>query len=108
MVQDHFPKKSRYTLGNKIDQLFTDVIESTYIANYQPAHQKLLYVEQAIRRLDLLKFFIQVAWETKDIDNKKYINLSEPLGEIGRMLGSWRNNLKNNQQKTSTIKEVEE
>ena len=85
-----------------------DVVESIYIANYQPAPQKLPYVEQAIRRLDLLKFFIQVAWEAKDVDHKQYINISEPLSEIGRMLGSWRNNIQAKKQKTPTAQEVEE
>ncbi|MBI5794071.1 four helix bundle protein [Candidatus Uhrbacteria bacterium] len=107
IVQNDLPKKSRYTIGNKIDQLFTDVLESIFVANYLPPSQKLPYVEQAVRRLDLLKFFLQVAWEIKDIDNKKYINLSESLSEVGRMVGSWRNNLKAAKEKTPT-KSVEE
>jgi len=28
-------------------------------------------------------------WETKSIDNKKYIILSEKIDEIERMLGGW-------------------
>ncbi len=92
-VQNHFPKKSRFTLGTKIDDKFLDVTESIYIANYLSGSQKLPYVQQAIRRLDLLKFLLQIAWEIKDIDNKKYIALSEPLAEIGRMLGGWSKNL---------------
>ena len=102
IVQNDLPKKSRYTIGNKIDQLFTDVLESIFIANYLTPNQKLPYVEQAVRRLDLLKFFLQVAWEVKDVDNKKYINLSELLSEVGRMVGGWRNNLKATQEKTPT------
>ena len=39
--------------------------------------------------MDLLKFFLYVAWDTKDIDNKKYISISEELNELGRMLGGW-------------------
>ncbi len=31
-----------------------------------------------------------VLWETKSIDNKKYIALSTPLEEIGKMLGGWQ------------------
>lgn len=30
-----------------------------------------------------------ILWEIKAINNKKYLNLSSPLEEIGRMLGSW-------------------
>lgn len=39
--------------------------------------------------MDLLKFFLQVAWEIGALDNKKYAMISEPLGEAGRMLGGW-------------------
>jgi len=33
-------------------------------------------------------------WETKSLDNKKYIALSEELNEVGRMLGGWYGQLK--------------
>jgi len=45
-------------------------------------------------KLDLLKFFLQIAWEIKSLDNKKYILLSERLNEIGKMLGGWIKALK--------------
>lgn len=32
---------------------------------------------------------LQIAWEIKALDNKKYIALSEHLNEVGRMLGGW-------------------
>jgi len=32
-------------------------------------------------------------WETKSLDNKKYIALSLPLDEIGKMLGGWNGQL---------------
>lgn len=51
--------------------------------------EKLPYLQKAIKRLDVLKFFFQVAWEIKFLDNKKYIAMSEHLNEIGRMLGGW-------------------
>ncbi|NCA94382.1 MAG: four helix bundle protein [Sphingobacteriia bacterium] len=46
-----------------------------------------------LTRLDILKFFSQLAWENKLIPNDKYIELSERLLEIGRMLGGWRKGL---------------
>ena len=32
---------------------------------------------------------LQIAWEIKALDAKKYILLSGKLDEIGRMLGGW-------------------
>ncbi|MDD5050377.1 MAG: hypothetical protein PHV93_01365 [Candidatus Pacebacteria bacterium] len=34
-----------------------------------------------------------VLWETKSIDNKKYIALSLKIEEIGKMLGGWSGQL---------------
>jgi len=46
-------------------------------------------------KLDATKFFLQMAWELKFFDNKKYIQVSEPLAEVGKMLGGWRKQLQN-------------
>ena len=89
----HFPKTSRYTLGEKIDSLFVEIIEYIVIASYLTKQEKLPYLKKGLVRLDVLKFFLQVAWEIKAVDNKKYIELSEKLFEIGRMLGGWNKQL---------------
>ena len=34
-----------------------------------------------------------ILWETKSIDNKKYIALSEKIIEIGKMLNGWNGQL---------------
>ncbi len=91
--RNNFPKKSRYTLGDKIDLLFLQTLELLFIASYQPKERKLLTLEMAIKKLDLLKFFLRISWELEVLDNKKFIVLSEKLQEIGRMLGGWRKGL---------------
>jgi len=84
-----FPKTSRYTLGEKIDSLFLDILELSFTANFLPKNQKLPYVIKSSSKLDLLRFFLQISWEIKSLDNKKYIVLSEKLNEIGGMFGNW-------------------
>jgi hypothetical protein len=83
------PKTARYTLGEKIDRFFLEMMESIYTASFLPKEQKLRYLQEATIKLDLLKFFLQITWEIKSLDTKKYILLSEQLEEIGRMLGGW-------------------
>ena len=90
--KNDFPKKSRYTLGAKIDFLFLEVIELLFVARYLGGQSKLPSLQKAAGKLDLLKFFLQISWELKTLENKKYIALSEPLGEIGKMLGGWMRN----------------
>ena len=92
MIQ-HLPKKSRLTMGSKIDSTFISLMELIFIAGSLSKEKKMPYVQKAIAQLDLLKFFLRVSWEIKSLDNKKYIAISEPLNEIGKMLGGWYRNL---------------
>ena len=87
------PKTARYSLGSKIDTLFIQVIESLVTATYLAKEEKQPFVLKAIAKLDMLKFFLRVAWEIKVVDNKKYTTLSEELDEIGRMIGGWNRQL---------------
>ena len=86
----HFPKDLRYTLGEKIDLLFIEILESLFAASYLIKEQKLPYLQKATLKLDLLKFFLQLAWECKALDNKKFAAISELTVEIGKMLGGWQ------------------
>ena len=91
--QSNIPKKLRRTLGEKIDSYFLDTIELLITASYLGKEQKLPYLQKAGNKLDILKFFLQIAWEIKALDNKKYILLSEHLNEIGKMVGGWTRGL---------------
>jgi len=90
----HFPKLHRYTFGAKIHSLFLDILELVFTAIYLPKEQKSCQLVKAVSKLDLLKFFLQLAWEAKMLDNNKYLALSACLIEIGRMLGGWQKQLK--------------
>lgn len=96
--RDGIPKKSRYTLGDKIDARFVQVLELLQIATYQSPTEKLLTLQRALSGVDTLKFFLRIAWEVRVFDDKKYTILSEGLNEVGRQIGGWRKGL---QTKTS-------
>ena len=83
------PQVHRYTLGNRIDKLFIEIIENVSTAAFLSKEEKLPYLGVAIRRLDTLKVLIMILWETRSVKDKKYIELSVHLDEVGRMLGSW-------------------
>lgn len=88
-IMPSLPKTSRYTLGEKLDGLLLEIMDLMYTASFLPREQKPQYLQKAVGKLDLLKFFIQLLWEIKSLDNKHFVALSEPLEEIGRMLGGW-------------------
>ncbi|MBU1557731.1 four helix bundle protein [Patescibacteria group bacterium] len=87
------PKNHRYSLGLKIDKLFSEIIEAIAIASFLSPREKQPWVKLAIRKTDTLKIFLMILWETKSLDTKKYISLSKKIDEIGRMLGGWNGQL---------------
>jgi len=77
-------------LGSKIDALFTDTLDLILLTKYSAKENKLPLLNRATAKFDSLKFFLQILWQAKGLDSKKYIQLSEILTEVGRMLGGWR------------------
>ena len=76
-----------------MDNLLIEIIEAIAIAIFLKPEEKLPYVRLAIRKTDTLKIFLTILWETKSLDNNKYIQLSEKISEVGRMLGGWNGQL---------------
>lgn len=95
MVWFHYfptlPKLHRYTLGQRIDALLIESMEAVSLASYTPRQEKIPYVRLAIRKVDTIKVLLLILWETKSLDNNKYIALSNAIEEVGRMLGGWHN-----------------
>lgn len=90
------PKAHRHSLGQRIDTLFIHSIEAIAAASFLPREKKLPYVQVAIRKVDTLKVLLMILWETKSLDNKKYLALSLQVDEIGRMLGGWNGQITKN------------
>jgi hypothetical protein len=83
------PKTHRYSIGNKIDKLWVELIEAISAAAFLPKHEKLPYLRLGIRKLDTLKLFLLILWESKSLETKQFIRISEQLETIGKMLGGW-------------------
>lgn len=86
-------KTHKYTLGKRIDDLFIETIEAVAVATFLDRTEKQPWIKFAIRKLDTIKILLMILWETKSIDNKKYIHISKPIEEIGKMLGGWNGQL---------------
>lgn len=62
-------------------------------SRYAPRDQKLPTLQRASSSLDALKCFLQLAWEMDILENKPYLAISQPLAEVGKMLGGWQKQL---------------
>ena len=87
------PKTHRHSLGLRIDSLFVEIIEAISTASFLDPIKKLPYVTLANKKTDVLKILLMILWETKSLDNKKYIALSLKIDEVGKMLGGWNGQL---------------
>ena len=83
------PRLERYTLGVKVDNLFTEILAIVLTAQYTRREEKKIFLEELSRKLDNLKFFVTLLWEAKGLDASKYGQLSQKLATAGRMLGKW-------------------
>jgi hypothetical protein len=92
----HLKRIDRYTIGEKVDDIFTTLLELIYRSSFaSDKFEKHSLVSQAIAKSDLLKFFLQISWEHKIITHKTYANLIIAIDEIGKMLGGWKRSLDN-------------
>jgi hypothetical protein len=87
------PKFHRHSFGFRIDSMFVEIIEAIAAATFLSPQEKLPYVRLSIKKLDGLKILLMILWETKSLDDKKYIALSIKLEEIGANLGGWNGQL---------------
>lgn len=99
-LYNKFRKPERFGIGERLDNLFLEILECTHQSRYAPFSSKIPFLEKAIVKIDRLKFFSEIAWENKLITAKQHGELLERLGEIGRELGGWKKGIlnKNSQQ----------
>ena len=82
-----FPKTKRYTLGQKLDNTTLDIFELLFSVPNSNNKTETLY--KISNKIDLLKILLRLAKDTQGLTNKSYLELSEMLQEIGKMLGGW-------------------
>lgn len=88
---NNLPRHTKFTLGTKIDNLFTECIELALLAGYANKEEKRQFVKKLSAKFDALKFFLKILWEIGGLNKQKYICLSQTLAGIGRMIGGWQN-----------------
>ncbi len=102
-IVPHIAKGARYTIGNRIENRFLDLIELSYIAYFTEREKKMEKISRCILLTDTLKFLISVAWEGKLISDKQCKDIASKLEEIGKMFGGWKKNLENPEKKNRAL-----
>jgi len=95
-------KTHRYSLGQRIDDLFIQAIEAIAAASFLSKQEKIPYVRLAIRKIDTIKILLMIVWESKSLDTTKYATLSVEIDSVGKMLGGWNGQLQKQNSPGST------
>ena len=103
-IHRNIERTARFGIGLKIDNLFLEILELIRKAVYTPINKKIIILEEISGKIDSLRFFFQLLWETKLVSNKQYISLGAEIENIGKIIGGWKKGLIS---KTSAIKAEE-
>ena len=98
----HIPKMLRYSMGVRIDSLFAEIIELTYVAIFTSLDKKIPFINKANVRNDLLKFMLNALFELKGLKEDAYNEISCKMEEIGRQLYGWKMKIEKENQASPT------
>lgn len=84
-----FPKKDRFTIGIKCENILLEILDLLFTANAAYKNSRLELLATCDTRLKVLKTCLRLAFDIKAIQQKEYLTLQTLLQEIGKMLGGW-------------------
>ena len=91
---DKFPKKSRFTMTSRIENLALDIVELLITAKYQREKRHLL--KQIDLCLEKMRILFRISHDMKLISTKAYNFSAKSINEAGMMLGGWLKQQKDN------------
>ncbi len=92
-IRRNIARTERFGIGNRIDTLLLELLELLRTTAFMPASAKIPLLEKALQKVDSLRFFLQLAWESSVIKQNQYLQLAPTVEEIGKMVGGWRKGL---------------
>lgn len=86
---NNFPKKERYTLGERIETAILDNLSEIYYLNNLPNALKENHLLILSAKNEVVKILFRLALDVKVLDFNKYANVQAILQETGKMIGGW-------------------
>ncbi len=80
-------KEYKYSLGEKLKNEATDLLTNIYRANR--VRQKSIHIENARENLEIVRLYVRLLKDIKQIGINKHIALNEKLENISKQLAGW-------------------
>ena len=84
---DGFPRRQKFLLGDQIQRVALDVLESLVEATY--TKRRDAHLAQANLGIEKLRFLFRLAWDLRHLDARRYEHAARSLDDIGRKVGAW-------------------
>jgi hypothetical protein len=88
-----FPKASRFTFTQRVENLVLDVLELFAGAQWAAGAAKRDKLREADERLLRLRVLLRLCHRRHLLDHRAWEHVARSLDEAGRMLGGWRRHL---------------
>lgn len=89
MIAPQIPKKDRFGIYLKIEEILLEIIPLTITAAFESKYNKIPILNSARIKIEVLKRLVRIAYELNIIEKKKYIILESDLQEISKMTNGW-------------------
>lgn len=91
---ENLPRSQKFTLGDRIQNLLSDLLEALIEAYFLPPEEKKPVLTRVNIRLETLRHYYRLIYECGYYNSLRYKDYSERIDEIGRMVGGWLKSLK--------------
>lgn len=92
-VLNKFPRNQKFSLGDRIQNQLSDLLELYIEAYYLPGGQKKALLFRANISLEKLRHYFRLCYELGLIHSNKYKEFAFQTNEIGKMTGGWLKSL---------------
>jgi hypothetical protein len=80
-------REYKFTLGEKLKNEITELLSNIYRANR--ISEKAKYLETARENLELVRLYVRILLDTKQISSKKHIFLNLSIEKVSKQLAGW-------------------
>ena len=84
---ERLPRSQKFLLGDRIQSLALDVLESLIEATY--TRQRTSQLARANLGIEKLRFLVRLAQDLRYLDRRRYEHAARCLDETGRKIGAW-------------------
>ena len=84
---ERFPRSQKFLLGDRVQGIALDVLESLIDATY--TRERGSYLARANLGIEKLRFLLRLAHDLRYLDRRRYEHAARCLDETGRKIGAW-------------------